>query len=144
MGGVRLGQWNYSRQVQSSVSQIMRIPYKNISKIYQIQIIANENISSSSWEITNNTTNSAFRCKSDSRIQVFEVHSSICIYPLCCAFSYVSSGLLDKMIHDYTDCISLAYFHHVFSHICVLRTLGCEYANLPTLCFIKCVLKWSA
>ena len=95
----------------------MRIPY-TIYQIYQIQIIANENISSSSWEITNNTTNSAFRCKSDSRSQVFEVHSSICMYPFCCAFSYVSSGHLDKMIHDYTDCISLTYLHHVFSHIC--------------------------
>ena len=40
------------------------------------------------------------------------------MYPFCCAFSYVSSGHLDKMIHDYTDCISLTYLHHVFSHIC--------------------------
>ena len=65
-----------------------------------------------------------------SQIQVFDVHSSMCMYPFCCAFSYVSSGHLDKMIHDYTDCISLTYLHHVFSHICVLRTLGCEHANL--------------
>ena len=87
-----------------------------------------------------------------SQIQVFDVHSSMCMYPFCCAFSYVSSGHLDKMIHDYTVCISLTYFHHVFSHICVLRTLGCEYANLhwshlfglSPLCFIKCVVKWTA
>ena len=53
-----------------------------------------------------------------SQIHVFDVHSSMCMYPFCCAFSYVSSGHLDKMIHDYTDCISLTYLHHVFSHIC--------------------------
>ena len=59
----------------------------------------------------------------------------MCMYPFCCVFSYVSSGHMDKMIHDYTDCISLTYFHHVISHICVLRTLGSEHANLHWLHF---------
>ena len=31
------------------------------------------------------------------------------MYPFCCAFSYVSSGHLVKMIHDYTDCIWLIF-----------------------------------
>ena len=63
------------------------------------------------------------------------IASSICLFPFCCAFSYVSSGHLDKIIHDYTDCISLAYLHHVISHTCVIRTLGCEHANLHWLHF---------